>query len=150
MPPAAIRTLIGLAAGGLVTLGWSEVAAAQQYSGSGSSGAASFQAGYGGARYSTARPQTGSTRDANGNRLIVDGLIQSGASSYSRASGVASAWAGAGAGGGSATIGGATAIGNSLNVVVQGDHNTVIVSSSQTNNGDINAGAALNGTLDLP
>jgi holdfast attachment protein HfaA len=146
----ARRTLIGLAAGGLVMLGWSGVAAAQSYGGSGSSGAAAYQAGYGGARYTTARPQTGSTRDANGNRLIVDGIIQSGASSYSRASGAAAAWAGAGSGDGSATIGGATAIGNSLNVVVQGDHNTVIVNSTQINNGDINAGTALNGTLDLP
>lgn len=113
----------------------------------GSAGAGQFQAGYGGARYSTARAQTGSTRDANGNRLIVDGLIQAGASSYNQNSGgVASAYAGAGGGGG---IAGSTAIGNSLNVVVQGNWNTVIVNSNQVNNGDITAGTALNGTLDL-
>ena len=46
-------------------------------------------------------------------------------------------------------IGGATAIGNSLNVVVQGNHNTVIVNSRQTNTGNITAGTALNGTLNL-
>ena len=69
-------------------------ASAQSY---GSGGAAQFQAGYGGARYTTARPVTGSTRDANGNRLIVDGLIQTGASSYSSSSGgVATAYSGAG------------------------------------------------------
>lgn len=113
----------------------------------GSSGAGQFQAGYGGARYTTARAQTGSTRDANGNRLIVDGIIQSGASSYSSSSaGAASAYSGAGGSGG---IAGSSAIGNSLNVVVQGDHNTVIVNSHQVNNGDITAGTALNGTLDL-
>ena len=39
-----------------------------------------FQSGYGGARYATAPAQTGSTRDANGNRLIVNGIIQAGAS----------------------------------------------------------------------
>jgi len=120
----------------------------------GSAGAASFQAGYGNARYAVTQPSTGSTRDANGNRLIVDGIIQSGASSYSSASsGASSAYAGAGSSSsssnGSTTIGGATAIGNSLNVVVQGNHNTVIVNSRQTNTGNISAGTVLNGTLDL-
>ena len=108
----------------------------------------SYQAGYGASRYSTARPQTGSTRDANGNRLIVDGIIQPGASAYSSASGgVSSSFSGAG--GGSA-IGGSTAIGNSLNVVVQGNHNTVIVNSSQVNNGNVTAGTSLNGSLRFP
>ena len=117
----------------------------------GSSGLSSFQAGYGGARYSTATSQTGSTRDANGNRLIVDGIIQAGASSYqSQNSGVSSSYAGAGSSSdGGTVIGGATAIGNSLNVVVQGNHNTVIVNSRQTNTGNITAGTALNGTLNL-
>ena len=55
----------------------------------------------------------------------------------------------AGSGSGAA-IGGSTAIGNQLNVVVQGSWNTVIVNSNQTNNGDVTAGTALNGTLDLP
>lgn len=109
-----------------------------------------FQAGYGGARYTTARAQTGSTRDANGNRLIVNGLIQSGASAYSSASGgVSSSYSGAGSQNGGTTIGGSTAIANSLNVVVQGNWNTVIVNSRQTNNGNVNAGTALNGTLNL-
>lgn len=118
-----------------------EIAAAQS---AGSSSLGQYQAGYGASRYTTARPQSGSTRDANGNRLIVNGVIQSGASSYSSATGgVSSSFSGAGAGGGS-TIGGSTAIGNNLNVVVQGDHNTVIVNSTQVNNGAINAGTNLN------
>lgn len=118
---------------------------------SGSSGAAPFYAGYGGARYTTARPVSGSTRDANGNRLIVDGIIQAGASSYSNASGgAATAYSGAGGqGNGQTQIGGATAIGNSLNVVVQGNNNTVIVNSNQTNTGNVTAGTVLNGTLRL-
>src|SRR5215217_2283252 len=100
----------------------------------GSTGMGSLQAGYGGSRYTTARPQTGSTRDENGNRLIVNGIIQSGASAYSSASGgVSSGWAGAGGTGGT-TIGGSTVIGN----------------SSQVNNGNVTAGADLNGTLRLP
>ena len=123
------------------------IAAAQS---AGSTGASQFQQGYGAARSSTARGTNGSTRDANGNRLIVDGIIQSGASSYSRQSGgVANAYSGAGASRGT-TIGGSTAIGNQLNVVVQGSWNTVIVNSNQTNNGDVTAGTALNGNLDLP
>ena len=138
-----IKTLVILAVLGLPT-----AAAAQS---TGSSGAATYQAGYGGARYTTASPQTGSTRDANGNRLIVNGLIQNGASTYSSASGgVSSSYSGAGSAGGGNTTGGASAIGNSLNVVVQGSHNTVIVNSTQTNNGAVTAGTALNGTLRFP
>jgi holdfast attachment protein HfaA len=116
---------------------------------SGSAGASSMQAGYGNARGATQAAQTGSTRDANGNRVIVNGLIQAGASSYSSTSGgVSSGYSGAGGSG--TTIGGATAIGNSLNVVVQGSWNTVIVNSDQVNNGDVTAGTALNGSLSLP
>ena len=42
------------------------------------------------------------------------------------------------------------AIGNNLNVVVQGNNNVVIVNSRQVNNGNVNAGTSLNGTLRLP
>ncbi|RZJ21343.1 MAG: holdfast attachment protein HfaA [Brevundimonas sp.] len=114
----------------------------------GSSGMGTYTAGYGGSRYSTAQPQSGSTRDANGNRLIVNGIIQTGASAYSSTSGGVGA-SGSASGNGQ-TIGGSTAIGNSLNVVVQGNHNTVIVNSSQVNNGNVTAGTDLNGTLRLP
>ena len=118
----------------------------------GGASTAPYQAGYGAARYSTGRAQTGSTRDSNGNRLIVNGLIQTGASAYSRSSGGVSSWGNwtNGDGNGGTTIGGATAIGNNLNVVVQGNWNTVIVNSTQTNTGDVTAGTALNGTIDLP
>ncbi|MES2860527.1 MAG: holdfast anchoring protein HfaA [Pseudomonadota bacterium] len=114
---------------------------------SGSAGLAQFQNGYDGARQSVSSAQTGSTRDANGNRLIVDGIIQSGASAYSRQSGgVSQTYSGAGGSGGT-TIAGSTAIGNNLNVVVQGSHNTVIVNSRQTNTGNVSARTDLNGTL---
>ena len=124
--------------------------AAAQSTGSG--GASRFQQGYGGARQAANTATTGYTRDANGNRLIVNGIIQPGASSYSSQSGgVASAYAGAGSSSnGGTTIGGSTAIGNQLNVVVQGSRNTVIVNSTQTNTGAINAGTALNGNINLP
>lgn len=142
-----ITALPALATLAAAMLALPAVAAAQS---AGSSGMGTYQAGYGGSRYSTARTQTGSTRDANGNRLIVDGIIQAGASAYSSASGgVSSSFSGAGGSGGTA-IGGSTAIGNSLNVVVQGNHNTVIVNSTQVNNGTVTAGTSLNGTLRLP
>lgn len=128
--------------------GFAATATAQS---NGASGAAPFQAGYNAARYTTGRAQTGSTRDANGNRLIVDGVIQAGASSYSETSGgVSSVFSGAGGSNGSTTVGGSSAIGNSLNVVVQGNWNTVIVNSNQVNTGDVSAGTTLNGTLNLP
>ena len=141
------KALPALVAATIATLALPAVAAAQS---AGSSGMGAYSAGYGGARYTTARPQSGSTRDANGNRLIIDGIIQAGASTWSSATGgVSSSYAGAGSAGGTA-IGGSTAIGNSLNVVVQGNHNTVIVNSTQVNNGAVTAGTSLNGTLRLP
>lgn len=113
---------------------------------SGSAGLSSFQSGYGGARQSVTA-QTGSTRDQNGNRLIVDGIIQAGASAYSRQSGgVSNSYTGAG-GHVPGAIAGSTAIGNNLNVVVQGSHNTVIVNSRQTNTGNVSARTDLTGTL---
>lgn len=140
---------IGLGATAVCTI--PATAIAQQ---SGGQSLGQMQAGYGGSRYSTARAATGSTRDANGNRLIVDGIIQAGASSYSQTSGGVSSSAnsqiGSSNGQGSSAIGGATAIGNSLNVVVQGNRNTVIINSTQTNTGNINAGTVLNGTLVFP
>lgn len=114
---------------------------------SGSAGLSTFQNGYGGARQAVTTPQTGSTRDHNGNRLIVDGIIQSGASAYSRQSGgVSNSYSGAGSSRIGA-IGGSTAIGNNLNVVVQGNHNTVIVNSRQTNSGAVTARTDLTGAL---
>ena len=81
-------------------------------------------------------------RDANGNLEIVNGIIQSGAGSYSTLaeSTVAN---GGGNGGPGANIGvsTATAYGNQLNVVTSGKFNTVIVNSKQINNGDVIASA---------
>lgn len=111
----------------------------------GAAGAGQFQAGYGGSRYTTAQASRGTTRDANGNRLVVDGIIQQNGSAYSRSEGRSSSSAFTGGVGSGTSIGGSTAIGNNLNVVVQGNRNTVVVNSTQTNNGDITAGTTLNG-----
>ena len=116
----------------------------------GASGTGQFQAVYGGSRYTTSRAQTGSTRDANHNRLVVNGLIQTGVGSYSRSTGASAASVLGEGSDGRSTIGGATAIGNNLNVVVQGNNNTVVVTSTQTNTGNVTARTSLNGTLNLP
>ncbi len=81
-----------------------------------------------------------SNRDANGNLLIVNGVM-SGAGSVSQQDGMRQTGTPGGAGAS------ATAIGNSLNVQVTGTWNTVIVDSTQTNNGNQSASAALNGKL---
>ena len=75
-------------------------------------------------------------RSESGNRVIVDGVIQTGV-------GVSSQGGLFGGDVGS----GATAIGNQLNVNVTGQYNTVIVNSNQINNGDINASATANGNV---
>ena len=86
MPMTSLRmTQIAAAGATLAALAFALPAAAQS-----ASSAANYQAGYGNARYATAQNPTGSTRDANGNRLIVDGIIQAGASAYSSASPAAS------------------------------------------------------------
>jgi holdfast attachment protein HfaA len=101
---------------------------------------AAYNAGYGRAAGSENHPVTVSTRDANGNRVIVDGLILTGEdqSSFSRTSGAIDSYAGVGA-----SSGGSTAIGNSLVVVTQGSYNTVIVNSTQTNAGQVTAGTTV-------
>ncbi len=101
---------------------------------------ADFNAGWGRHAGSENRPVEVSTRDGNGNRVIVDGLILTGEdqSSFARSGGSADVFAGVGA-----SAGGATAIGNSLVVVTQGNYNTVIVNSHQLNTGTVSAGIKL-------
>jgi holdfast attachment protein HfaA len=99
-------------------------------------------------------PVNVSTRDANGNTEIVNGVMQAAQGSvFANVSGVATASSGAGStsasAGGAGGTGSAVAIGNNLNVVVNGDNNTVIVNSSQTNTGAISATTVLNGKVDL-
>lgn len=105
-----------------------------------SANSASYNAGYGRVAGQENHPVDVSTRDANGNRVIVDGLILSGEdqSTFSRAWGAGDAVAGVGA------LGGASAIGNNLVVVTQGSNNTVIVNSTQTNNGSVTATSSSN------
>ena len=97
-----------------------------------------FTRGFGMDGDSFNQPINPSTRDQNGNRLIVNGQIMTdtsltGGISDGFAGGVASASAS------SSSSSSAQAIGNQLNVVTQGNWNTVIVNSTQNNSGDISA-----------
>ena len=102
---------------------------------------AAFNAGYGRVAGEENHVVQYSTRDANGNRVIVDGVMLTGAdqSVYSsgRSTGSLDSYSGVGGMGG---YGSSTAIGNNLTVVTQGNNNTVIVNSNQINNGNISAG----------
>ena len=105
------------------------------------SNSAAFNAGYGRTAGSENHVVEYSTRDANGNRVIVDGVMLTGADqsvySSSRSSGSLDSYSGVGSLGG---YGSSTAIGNNLTVITQGNNNTVIVNSNQINNGNISAG----------
>ena len=123
---------------GVSALGAWSVAAAQTMT----TNSASFNAGYGRSAGQENRMVEYSTRDANGNRVIVDGVMLTGSDqsvfSSSRSSGSLDAYSGVGAVGGYA---GSTAIGNNLTVITQGNNNTVIVNSNQVNNGNVSAGS---------
>lgn len=83
-----------------------------------------------------------SMRDANGNLTMVNGQVTS--AYYQQGSGAQYAGGGVGMGGASQTYGQASAIGNQLSVVVLGSHNTTIIDSQQTNNGNQTATADVN------
>jgi holdfast attachment protein HfaA len=91
-------------------------------------GAGDFTGAFGMGWESFDSPINPATRDENGNRVIVNGRMEiegslSGGLQDSFATG----------------IGASSAIGNQLNVITQGNYNTVIVDSTQINNGDITA-----------
>ncbi len=103
-----------------------------------SSNSASYNAGWGrvaGQENQGANPQM---RDANGNLLVIDGIIMNSSNSGLFSGGASSSGSGAFAGG-------ATAIGNSLSVVTQGDNNVVIIDSRQINNGVVTATSTTSG-----
>ncbi len=141
-PPGWVTGAVALAAAMVVT---SAGAARAQ---SGSSTLSGFSQGFNGGLSTIQGAVNVSTRDANGNLTIVDGVTQIGSdqSMFAKAgstTGASDAYSGAGA------IGGATAIGNNLSVNVSGQYNTVIVNSSQTNTGSVSATTTLNGKVNL-
>ena len=101
---------------------------------------ATVNAGYGRAAGQENRPVDVTLGDANGNVAVVNGLMRTTASSsvFAHASG--------GAMDSSSGVGGsALAIGNNLNVVVQGSNNIVVVTATQTNTGTVTATNTTNG-----
>jgi holdfast attachment protein HfaA len=100
---------------------------------------ASLERGYGNARAMTEQAFNPSTRDAQGNRVVKNGIILTDYTSKFAGSG--------GFGGGAAstaTGASATAVGNNFSLSVVGNWNTVIVSNNQVNNGDVTATAQSN------
>ena len=104
---------------------------------------ASYNAGYGRVADEENQPVDVSMRDANGNLVVVDGIIQAGQDQ--------SIFSSFGAGGAFDTVSGvstssaASAVSNSLVVVTQGNTKTVDVNSTQTNTGNVSASTSLNG-----
>lgn len=98
--------------------------------------ASDFQRPWGTSPGQQSEPYRAGTRDANNNRVVLNGVMQTGV-------GVQAAGNGTGGVGGNSSTGNqynsATAIGNQLNVVVNGNWNTVVVNSTQTNNGNVTA-----------
>ncbi len=117
------------------------------------SSSAEFNIPYGKSYNDFNQPYSAGTRDANGNRTIINGLIQTGNTSTLSSSLGGGFFTGAGVSsggflGGNGSTGGlasAGAVGNQLNVVTIGSFNTVIVDSTQINNG--NQTVNLNGNI---
>jgi holdfast attachment protein HfaA len=110
---------------------------------------ASFNGGFNRSPGSENGPVDVQMTDINGNLVVVNGQVTSVAagSIFAGAGAVASASGMAGAADNFSGAGGASAsaIGNNLSVVTEGNNNTVIVNSVQTNNGNVTATTNVNG-----
>ncbi|MEM9938512.1 MAG: holdfast anchoring protein HfaA [Pseudomonadota bacterium] len=121
----------------VVPLGLASPAAAQA-----ASVTSEFERPYGYAYGEESRPFDAGTRDRLGNRVIINGLIEGGTGLGT------SLYTGWGqTDGASGMLGTGTAIGNQLNVITNGSNNTIIIDSTQINNGDQTV--VLNGELDF-
>lgn len=100
---------------------------------------------YGMAQGDENRPYAGQ-RGRGANRVVINGIIQTGVGVSAQGTVTGSTGIGGGVGGhGQYTGSSATAIGNQLNVIVNGNYNTVVVNSRQTNNGNVTANANSSG-----
>ena len=112
-------------------------------------GGSAYNAGYGMRSGELSQPISVSRRaDSSGNTVIVDGVTRIGSDQSvfytQRTGGAGDSFGGVGALGGTAT-----AVGNNLVVSVQGSNNTVVVNSTQVNNGAVKAVTVLNGKVDI-
>lgn len=121
------------------------VPSAQAQSASQSAGAASMEAGYGNSGRVATQTFSPVTRDANGNRLVVNGAIvnsrENGNVSYSSTSSNTLSGAtyferGAEALSNTST---STAVGNLITVSIVGRNNVVVLNSTQNNTGNVTA-----------
>merc|ERR1711916_14024 len=106
--------------------------------------AGEFELPYGSGFGEWSRPYDAGTRDSAGNRVIVDGRIMYGHDLSTLNMGMNTPW---GSTNGNGMIGNSQAVGNQLNVITQGNYNTIIIDNTQINNGDQKA--ILNGELDF-
>lgn len=145
---ASLGALSGalLVGGVIVLLAFPPLPAFAQTGGSAAQSSGEFERPFGFSYGQEQQSYDANTRDASGNRVIIDGRIMTGMdqSSLSTSSASAGAWSQSYAGAGYAT---GSAVGNQLNVITQGSWNTVIVNSTQINNG--NQTTVLNGKIDL-
>jgi len=108
--------------------------------------AGSYNSGYGMNAGSAQQPVNASLRDGNGNLAVVNGQFTT--STMSQATGVQNLRTlgqNAGVGYSNSSSGTASAIGNSLNVITTGSYNTVIVNSTQKNDGNQTATVTTSG-----
>jgi len=131
-PPSTtvVRCLIGLLSAASVTPATAQVSATAP---------AWVSGGYNGAASAVTTQFNPNTRDASNNRVVINGEIQTPGMTS-----VQDQFAALNGGASTATTGAgsnstATAIGNLINVQVNGSWNTVVLSANQTNNGTVSA-----------
>ncbi|WP_300380362.1 holdfast anchoring protein HfaA [Henriciella sp.] len=123
-------------------IGLAAVAVAPAAAAQAASTVSEFERPYGIGYGQESQPYSARSRDANNNRVVINGLIGGGTGLGT------SLYTGWGqTDGASGMIGSGTAVGNQLNVITNGNNNTVIIDSTQINNGD--QSVVLNGELDL-
>lgn len=125
-----VASLVGLAI-------WAPVAQAQE-----AGSTSQFERPYGLAYGAEDRPYEVNGRDRSGNRVIINGMIDGGSG---LGVGLNTGWGQTN--GAQGMIGTGTAVGNQLNVITNGSNNTIIIDSTQINNGD--QSVVLNGELDF-
>ena len=118
------------------------LAAALPASAQEASSVSEFERPYGYGYGDETRPFSAHSRDRLGNRVIINGLIEGGSG---LGTGLYTDWGQTE--GGHGMIGSGTAVGNQLNVLTNGSNNTIIIDSTQINNGDQTV--VLNGELDF-
>ena len=115
------------------------------------SNSSAYNQGYGMTPGEENAPVNASLRDSNGNLTVVNGQFtssqmsqQSGVQQMATISSMSSqgSFTNSVSSGGGTSTATATAIGNQLNVVTVGNNNTVVVDSSQINNGNQTANAS--------